>query len=67
MDGTLGEVVNIDKMQYGLVPGRETDDAVFVLSRLTEKFRVKNKKLLFAFVDMEKAFDWVPRKLFVLL
>ena len=27
------------------MPGRRTADAVFVLRRLSEKFRVKNKKL----------------------
>ena len=43
------------------MPGRSTVDAVFVLRRLTEKFRAKNKKLFFIFVDLEKAFDWLPR------
>ena len=44
------------------MPGRRTVDAAFVLRRLTEKFRAKNKKLLFIFVDLEKAFDWLPRE-----
>ena len=44
------------------MPGRGTVDAVFVLRRLTEKFRAKNKKLFFVFVDLEKAFDRVPRE-----
>ena len=30
------------------------------LRRLTQKFRAKNKKLFFAFVDLEKAFDRMP-------
>ena len=46
---------------YGFMPGRGTVDAVFVLRRLTEKFRAKNK-LFFVFVDLEKAFDRVPRE-----
>ena len=29
---------------------------------MQEKFRVKGKKLYFGFVDLEKAFDWVPRE-----
>ena len=62
LDGRLREVVDIDKMQYGFMPGRRTVDAVFVLRRLTEKFRAKNKKLFFVFVDLEKAFDRVPRE-----
>ena len=57
MDGRLHEVVDIDKVQYGFMPGRGTVDAVFVLRRLCEKFRVKKRKLFFIFVDLEKAFD----------
>ena len=60
-NGRLHNVVNIDKIQYGYMPGRENVDAVFVLRRLTEKFRAKNKKLFFIFVDLEKAFDRAPR------
>ena len=63
MDGRLCEVVDIDKMQCGFMPGRGTVDAVFVLKRPSEKFRVKNKKLLFIFVDLEKGFDRVPREI----
>ena len=39
-----------------------TVDVVFVLRRLTEKSRAKNEKLFFIFVDLEKAFDLVPRE-----
>ena len=62
LDECLGEVVAIDKMQYGFMPGRRTADAVFVLRKLREKFRAKNKKLLLIFVDLEKAFDRLPRE-----
>ena len=37
-------------------------DAIFILRQLQEKHLAKNKKLYFAFVDFEKAFDRVPRK-----
>ena len=39
LDGRLPEVVDIDKMQYGFMSGRQTVDTRFVLSRLSEKFR----------------------------
>ena len=54
-------MVDIAQMQYGFMPERGTVDAVFVLGRLSEKFRAKNK-LLFIFVDLKKAFDWVSRE-----
>ena len=41
---------------------KRTVDAVFVLRRLQEKFRAKNKKFFFMFVDLEKAFDWVSKE-----
>ena len=50
MDGRLIEVIGIDKMQYGFMPRRGTVDAVFVLRRLSEKFRAKNK-LFFIVVE----------------
>ena len=56
LDQRLREVVDIDKMQYGFMPGRGTIDAVFVSRRIMEKFRAKNKKLFFVFVDLEKGF-----------
>ena len=48
-------MVDIDQMQYGFMPGWGTVDAVFVLRRLSETFRVKNK-LFFTFADLENAF-----------
>ena len=62
LDGRLDEQVDIDKMRCGFVTERETVDDVFVLRRLSEKFRAKNIKLFFIFVDLEKAFDRVPRE-----
>ena len=55
-------MVEIDKRQYGFMPDRGSVDAVFVLWRLSEKFKAKNKKLFFIYVDLEKAFGDVPRK-----
>ena len=62
LDGPLCEVVDIDKMQYGFMPGRVTVDDVFVLRKLSEKFRAKNKKFFLIFVDLEKAFDRVRKE-----
>ena len=49
-------------MQFGFMAGRSTTDAIFIVCQLQEKYLAKNKELWMAFVDLEKAFDRVPRK-----
>ena len=58
----IRDIVNIDEMQFGFMPGRGTTDAIFILRQIQEKYINKNHNLYFAFVDLEKAFDRVPRK-----
>ena len=41
---------------------RALSDAIFIMRQLQEKHIAANKPLYFAFVDLEKAFDRVPRK-----
>ena len=57
-----GLMVSIDNSQFGFVPGRSTTDAIFVVRQLQEKYLAANKRLYMAFVDLEKAFDRIPRK-----
>ena len=62
VDGLIRQLVSIDDSQFGFVPGRGTTDAIFVVRQLQEKYVAANKRLYMAFVDLEKAFDRVPRK-----
>ena len=62
MDGLNRQLVSIDNSQFGFCSGRGTTDAVFVVSQLQEKYLAANKRLYMAFLDLEKAFDRVPRK-----
>ena len=59
--GEEPEKVNIDDMQFGFMSGKGTVDAIFIARQLQEKFMEKRKDLFYAFVDLEKAFDRVPR------
>ena len=61
-DGLIRQLMSIDDFQFGFVPGRGKTDAIFVVRQLQEKYLAANKRLYMAFVDLEKAFDRVPRK-----
>ena len=63
LDFYIEEMVNIVEMQFGFVSGRGTTDAIFVIRQLWEKYIAISKLLYFAFIDLEKAFDHVPRKI----
>ena len=47
-------------MQFGFMPGKATEDAIFIVRRMQKEYQKKD--LFMRFVDMEKAFDGVPRK-----
>jgi len=54
--------IQISDMQFGFMPGRGTTDAIFIVRQMQEKYLAANKPLYLAFVDLEKAFDRVPRQ-----
>ena len=62
VDGLIRQAVSIDDSQFGFVPGRGTTDAIFVVQQLQEKYLAVNKRLYMGFMDLEKVFDSVPRK-----
>jgi len=58
----IRQQIAIDDMQFGFMKGKGTTDAIFMARQMQENFEVKGKKLYFGFVDLEKAFDRVPRE-----
>ena len=50
--------MSVDKMQFCFLPERGTIDAIFILRRVS----CKRKMLDTCFVNLENAFDLVPRK-----
>ena len=47
---------------FAFIPGKGTMNVIFIARQLQERYLEKKKKLFFAFVDLEKAFDQVPRE-----
>ena len=53
----------IGENQLGFGKGGGTDDGLFTIRQIIEKRRELSKDVAFGFVDLEKAFDTVPREL----
>ena len=50
------------KMEFEFIRGIGTVDAIFIVRRMQEEYQRKDKNMNTRFVDMEKAFDRVPKK-----
>ena len=63
LEKRLRKYIKIDQMQFGYMPGRGTVDAIFILRQVHDKTLEGNRSQYWAFIDLEKAFDRVPREL----
>ncbi|VDO65224.1 unnamed protein product [Heligmosomoides polygyrus] len=62
VDGRIRDIVQLSSNQCGFVAGCGTVDAIHATRLLIEKHREKQKAVHIAFLDLEKAFDRVPRE-----
>ncbi|VDP03687.1 unnamed protein product [Heligmosomoides polygyrus] len=61
VDSRLREMITISQEQWGFMPERSTTDAIFIARQVMEKYREKQKPCYLAFLDLEKAYDRLPR------
>ena len=62
VDSIVRTQVKNDDMCFGLQLGKVTADGVFTLHQMHRKYVAKHRSLHVVFVNLEKAFDRVPKR-----
>ena len=62
IEARMRKKVTIAEQQFGFVPGKSTNHAIFCLRILLEKWTEVQKAVHSAFIDLEKVYDRAPRE-----
>jgi len=53
---------SVTKNQFSFMPGKSTMEPLFCVRQLVENYREKKKMFFMVLIELEKAYDRVPRK-----
>jgi Reverse transcriptase (RNA-dependent DNA polymerase) len=59
----LRKLTTVSKNQFGFMPGRSTMEAIFLIRQLMKRHREQKKDLYMIFIDLEKAYDKIPKNI----